>query len=561
MTVGGVQWRPTSASMMAAGLCVSVTLLAWFGFQAVREWQRSATSLTEQRTNDVADLFTAALSRDLRGAENAVLLSWHLNVSALDEPSSEMEGLVASAFARYPYPESFFGWRGEPARSSLIFFNRAERLPPWASHANASAPFPVAVTREPVIAGELARRVLDEVKDRAELSVFEVLLSGVPYQVVVHVLYRDAFREHPAGGLGFTVNLSWVRHFYFPDLAAQIARAAGIHDGFALSILDETGASVASTRQISNERPSSRRTFPLFFADPLSMGLIRPHTLPNRQWVAQVQSVQAQSALEPFNGGRTLTFVVAAIAASALTLGLVAMARTARASAELAEIRSDFVASMTHELKTPLATIRAVGESITSGRASGTEQIREYAQIAVQESKRLTRLVENSLAYSRVADVADVYHFESLNLRLIVVEALRAFNSQLATNGFTLDLDVPGDLPAVTGDRNALNLLFDNVVDNAMRYSGHSRWVGLRARESNGKIVVSISDTGIGIPEDELDQAPVKFFRGRHGVSGGTGLGLAIVDRIVHAHHGTFAIESVVGAGTTVSVTLPIAKM
>jgi len=148
-----------------------------------------------------------------------------------------------------------------------------------------------------------------------------------------------------------------------------------------------------------------------------------------------------------------------------------------------------------------------------------------------------------------------------LNLRSIVVEALRAFNSQLATNGFTLDLDVPGDLPAVTGDRNALNLLFDNVVDNALRYSGHSRWVGLRARESNGKIVVSISDTGIGIPEDELDQAPVKFFRGRHGVSGGTGLGLAIVDRIVHAHHGTFAIESVVGAGTTVSVTLPIAKM
>ena len=561
MKVDGVQWRPRSSSVMAAGLCVSVTLLAWFGFQAVREGQRSAALLTEQRTNDAADLFAVALSRDLRGAANAVLLSWRLNAGALDEPSTEIDGLVASAFARYPYPESFFGWRGEPGRSGLLFFNRADRLPPWASHPDASAPFPVAITREPVIAEALANRLLAEARDRAELSAFEIDLGGVPYQVVVHILYRDAFREHPAGGLGFTVNLSWARASYFPDLAAQIARAAGIHDGFALSILDETGAPVASTRPISNGRPSTRRTFPLFFADPLSAGLMQPRTLPSRQWVAQVQSVQAQTALEPFNGGRALTFIVAAIAASALTLGLVAMARTARASAELAEIRSDFVASMTHELKTPLATIRAVGESITSGRASGNEQIREYAHIAVMESKRLTRLVENSLAYSRVADVADVYHFESLNLRSVVVEALRGFNSQVTTNGFTLDLDVPGNLPPVTGDRNSLNLLFDNIVDNALRYSGQSRWVGLRARESNGKIVVAISDKGIGIPEHEIDQAPLKFFRGRHGVSGGSGLGLAIVDRIVQAHHGTFAIESVAGAGTTVSVALPIAKM
>src|SRR4051812_6023553 len=122
MSTQSGRWRWTGP--IGAGLCVSVSLMAWFGLQAAREWQHSAASLAQQRTNDAADLFTSALLRDLQGAENSVLLSWRLNAGALDDPSSDTEALVASAFAQYPYPESFFAWHGEPTQSSLIFFNR-----------------------------------------------------------------------------------------------------------------------------------------------------------------------------------------------------------------------------------------------------------------------------------------------------------------------------------------------------------------------------------------------------------------------------------------------------
>jgi signal transduction histidine kinase len=182
--------------------------------------------------------------------------------------------------------------------------------------------------------------------------------------------------------------------------------------------------------------------------------------------------------------------------------------------------------------------------------------IREYATMGIGESTRLTRLVDNLLAYSRVTDVADVYSFEPVALASVVTPSLQEFSATLKRDGFTVTVDVPDDLPLVRADPNALGLLLNNLIDNAIRYSKDVRALTITGRAQGGSVILEVADRGVGIAPDELDRVTRKFFRGRTGVSGGSGLGLAIVERIVADHDGSLDIRSVEGQGTTVSVTI-----
>jgi two-component system phosphate regulon sensor histidine kinase PhoR len=180
--------------------------------------------------------------------------------------------------------------------------------------------------------------------------------------------------------------------------------------------------------------------------------------------------------------------------------------------------------------------------------------------MGIGEATRLTRLVDNLLAYSRITDVADIYTFESVTLSDVVQRSLQGFSSSLNRDGFTVTVDVPDDLPKVRADPNALGLLLNNLIDNAIRYSASSRVLSIRALHAGTGVTIEVSDAGVGIPAEELPRVMRKFVRGRNSVSGGSGLGLAIVDRIVSDHHGTMGIASVEGQGTTVSVTIPAAR-
>jgi signal transduction histidine kinase len=550
-----VQRSRSLAGWMAAGVCLSVALLSWFGYRAIRESQRSARLLLERRTSDAADLLVMALSRDMRGVEDTVLSSSQWNDAMLDPPY-DIGSVVASAFARYPYPESFFGWRGTLRGSSLVFFDRADRRPAWSSPSAGSGRFPVMRNTYPSIADDVAGRILANRVRSGEFSVFEIQLHGVPYQFVTRLLYEDPFREHLKAGLGFTVNLAWARQAYFPELAKQVGRIGGSREGLQLSVIDEHGAPVSEGSSASNRSPVSRRPFPLLFFDPLWVALEHPVDLRRRDWAAQVQPANGDPELGGGDAVRTL--VVAAAAAGVLALGLALTSRAVRASARLAEMRSEFVSSVTHELKAPLATIRAVGDSVATGRVTDTETLKDYAQLVVQESKRLARLFDNLLAYSRITDVTEAYHFEALEIPELIEEALRGFRSQLSANGFDVTVDLPSQLPPVRADRTAMGLLLDNVIDNAVRYSGPSHWLSIGAEQTDGVVRIAIADRGIGIPPHELDHVVRKFFRGRRAGSGGSGLGLAIANRIVTDHGGSLTIDSAVGSGTTVSLILPI---
>ena len=166
--------------------------------------------------------------------------------------------------------------------------------------------------------------------------------------------------------------------------------------------------------------------------------------------------------------------------AAVLTGALVLAWQAGRANAALAEMRSDFVSAVTHELKTPIANLRALNETIASERST-MEMSREYSQMGIREAVRLSRLVDNLLAYARITDVASAYDFEPVDIPAIVERSVREFSANLTHGGFSVDVDLPDGLPAVRADATALSLMLNNVVDNAIRYSQERRRIRISA--------------------------------------------------------------------------------
>ncbi|HVZ21829.1 MAG TPA: HAMP domain-containing sensor histidine kinase [Vicinamibacterales bacterium] len=540
---------------MISGIGVSLIFLGWFGVRTVREWRRSSLLLDRQRADQAADLLTTALTRDMRAVQTSVLAR-DASALSLDEPY-DLSDLVASAFARYPYPESFFVQSRSDA-AHVVFLARSTRLPAWASAESGVERFPVTALAPPPFSMQIMTRVQSAAHRRQSFAVFELPIAGTTYQIVARLSYRDQFREELDGIFGFMVDLQWVRQHYFQDVAGQVARIGKTRDGVILSVLDDRGVVVAST-----DRPASgmavSRTFPMMFFDPSLVALDTTNAVPRRPWAVEAQlndDAIAGSSVSAIN--RTL--LIAGIALVMLTVSLALTARATRASIRLTAMRSEFVSTVTHELKTPIATIRAAGETLLSGRLSGREALRDYGQLVVQESKRLTRLVNNMLAYARIADITDAYEFRPVEVSAIVDEVLNEFRHQLSGGAFDVEIDMPASLPPVRADRTAVVLMLNNLVDNAIRYSDAAHVLGIRGSESGRCVAIAVRDRGVGIPAEDIPRVMRRFVRGRGAASSGSGLGLSIARRIATDHGGTLSVASTVGVGTTVTVTLPIAE-
>jgi signal transduction histidine kinase len=546
--------NPLRIGWLAVGLIVSVGTLAWVAYRATGEWQRSASLLAQRRADAAADLLVTAITRDMRGVQTSVLSSLRFD-EVRPNPILELNG-VGSALARYPYPEVFFAGRGAPLPESLTFYTRAERPAPWLQGA-ASGParFPVVLATDTAVSQTLLQRIRQDVTDGRRFATFDVALQGVDYQAVALLSYADAGREHLDAVVGFVVNLDWMRQHYFQELAGQVVLIRGADTGLALAIVDGQAATVAGE---TADGPSSSRSFPLLFFSPSLIALNPPPDLKRVSWTARA-TVSGDRALTAAQRGARRTLAVAAVSTLTLAIGFALAVGAARASAQLVIMRSDFVSAVTHELKTPIATIRAISETLASGRASDAEISRDLAQVSVHEAKRLTRLIDNLLAYARITDVTEAYSFEPVEISIIVREILKEFSSQLTAAGFTVNVEVPPGLPLVRADRSSILLALGNLVDNAIRYSAVVRRLTIAAHPTGDAVVIEVTDGGVGIPAHEIQHVTRKFFRGNGAVSGGSGLGLSITHRIVSDHGGALSIRSEVGAGTTVGISLPAA--
>ena len=546
-----IAWGGWLTALLAVSVCLGIATLLGFGYRATREWQRSSDLLIERDTEESADLLVTAVTRDMRGAHSRVLANrdWgELSLESLTDTSDQ----VATAFARYPYPESFFSWQHN-SQHGVVFFNRANRFPAWMPKPTEPNRYPVALVTNPPEADALREKVAALGAGKFRYVTFDMALGGKPYQIVARLVYADPLQETLHSVIGFTVNLAWVRESYFSDILSQVAPIATRGNSLDIAVLDDNGQRVWGR---DSGRAALVRDFPLLFLDP-SVSMVALGSDPAvRTWTIHA-SQSADSALLSAADGADEALLAAGAAALTLALGLILAIRAVRAGVALTAMRSDFVSSVTHELKTPLASIRAMADTLAR-RPIGGETVRDYAELLMQEARRLTRLVDNLLAYARVTDVTEMYSFEPMAPAELVDDVLQNFRYPLSEHDFEVELDMPVDLPLVRADRTAMILALDNLVDNAIRYSPGEHFIRISARRDAQNVVIEVQDRGVGISPEELSIVRRKFARGRLARADGSGLGLAIVSRIIADHKGLFMLSSELGKGTTAKVYLPI---
>jgi two-component system phosphate regulon sensor histidine kinase PhoR len=222
-------------------------------------------------------------------------------------------------------------------------------------------------------------------------------------------------------------------------------------------------------------------------------------------------------------------------------------------------LRRDFVANASHELKTPVAAVRALAETLLTALPDDPEAGRRFAQRIARETKRLDVLARDLLDLSRVErGTLDV---EPVDLVGLVKEVVGGYADRAEERRIRLDTELqPG--VATRGDRAQLGLLLSNLIDNALRYTAPKGAVCVRLDAAEGRAVIQIDDNGQGIPAGELPRIFERFYRvdkARTRQTGGTGLGLAIVRHVAEAHGGGVRVDSELGRGSTFTVTLPLA--
>jgi signal transduction histidine kinase len=245
-----------------------------------------------------------------------------------------------------------------------------------------------------------------------------------------------------------------------------------------------------------------------------------------------------------------------------IALGLAATYRVVRHESEMARLKSDFVANVSHDLKTPLSLIRMFAETLEMNRAPDEATRREYYAVITRESQRLTRLIDNVLDFSRIEDGRQRYDIVPTPVEPIVQEVVEAFRYSLAQQGFKVDVEVAPDLPELPLDAEAIKQALANLVDNAIKYSGDRRRVRVSARAVDREVRIDVADEGIGVPPGEARRIFEKFYRvGRSETQGrrGSGLGLALVKHIVEAHGGRVSVDSRMGEGSRFSLHFPVA--
>jgi signal transduction histidine kinase len=547
------RWR--TAVGVAAGLCIATGALVWLAYTATRQWQRGTELLQERRAAEALALAHAALVRDMKGAWVSFLVP--IDHPALeDDPPYELLHRSAQTFARFPYVESVVVWRGDDrAVEQTYAFIRSDRRPAWDHSEHQQDSFPVLMLRGSLpFAGVIGQARRAETAS-GPFALLESDIGGVPYQIVTHIIAEPAPNHRVTRVVALAIDLDWVRHYYFAPILEQIASIGGVNDSVSFSVSDDTSQVLASTGPPSPARTELQRRFPFIFMESTALRAGSRPRPPVREFAVHVRHVPGPAGTAVLSGGYRILLLIG-LAALATVAALLQTVRAVRGSVRLATMKSEFVSAVTHELKTPLVTIRLVGDTLARGRYASPETIRDYAQMLSQEAAKLSQSIDHLLTYARYSENVPPTAFAMVDVSDIVDDAAERFRASLLERGCTLDVRIPAGVPQVCVDGRAVSQAVEILIDNALKYGADRPSIEIEARDEGAFVRLTVSDRGIGIHPDDLAHVQERFFRGRNAPANGSGLGLAIADRIIRQNGGGMTIDSELGVGTKVHLLL-----
>jgi signal transduction histidine kinase len=239
------------------------------------------------------------------------------------------------------------------------------------------------------------------------------------------------------------------------------------------------------------------------------------------------------------------------------------IARAFQRQLRLANLKNDLVGNVSHELKTPLTSMRLLVDTLLEDDQFDEQTTRDYLRLIAKENSRLSRLIENFLTFTRMEQQQNPFDLQPLAPLDIVNNALDSAGERFHSSDCSLSVQVDEELPLVGGDKDSLVTVLLNLLDNAYKYSDPPREITLRANRSDQGVAFSVSDNGIGLPRTASRRIFQRFFQVDQSLTrdrSGCGLGLSIVESIVKAHRGTVSVTSSAGKGSTFTVALPVAS-
>lgn len=276
-------------------------------------------------------------------------------------------------------------------------------------------------------------------------------------------------------------------------------------------------------------------------------------------WTLNIQ--HADGSLEQFiTNARRKNLAVGFGILSLLAVSIILIFLSAQRAKLLAQRQMDFVSSVSHEFRTPLAVIYSAGENLADGVTNEKEKVSRYGNLIKREGKKLSSMVEQILEFAGARSGKRKYDFRETNIDRVIEEAIGECKPMIEEKGFSVEKEIAANLPPIPADEKALTQAVQNLIANALKYGSDEKWLKISAQNGGKKLKIAVEDKGIGIEKREIGKIFEPFYRSKSVVDEqihGNGLGLSLVKQIVEAHGGKIAVQSEIGKGSRFTIELP----
>ncbi|HEV3141903.1 MAG TPA: HAMP domain-containing sensor histidine kinase, partial [Vicinamibacterales bacterium] len=475
---------------LSAGLTIAVAIpvavLFYFQFRSISALSQSSGVVLRQLSQETADGVTQGLQDALKTPYLNVLLRVP---QAQTEPLdlAQIAPTLQQGLSAEPFVDRFYVW------SDLTVEHRDEVLAFDRAHGDFTDEVPEAKL--------LVQKFRELAEQKHAISIFEADVAGHRTYFQAQLRFRFPARDRLTSFVALRVDAERLRREFIPAFVVRRLRSVEGPTGFpalTVTVLDRDGRVLFPPGVTASTPYVDERVFPMAFFDTELARLIAPEGKPLEMW-----------RLRSGYGGQTIPEIVAARArpqrammatlAAIMALGVFFIVRAAAHEVRIAEMKSTFVSSVSHDLKTPLALIQLFAETLELGRMKSTERANEYYRIINSEARKLTRLINNLLDFSKIEAGLRQYKRHPVDLTDLTRRVLDSLDSQFRHNQFSIVTRLDGPVPVLI-DEEAAQQALENLLSNAMKYSPDHREIAVETRQVDGYGAVSVVDRGIGIP-------------------------------------------------------------